>query len=64
VEERPLTQEEIAQRELDAAAAEAAEAERLAAEEAKAAAIAEARQELIDLGLSEAAADAIISQRA
>lgn len=64
VVERPLTAEEIAQREADAAAAAAAEAERIAAEEAKAAALAEARQELLDLGLSEAAADAIMSQRA
>jgi hypothetical protein len=64
VTERPLTPEEIAQRELDAAEAAAAEAERLAAEEARAAELAAARQELIDLGLSEAAADAIMSQRA
>lgn len=63
VEERPLTPEEIAQREADAAAAAAAEAERIAAEEAKAAALAAARQELLDLGLSESAADAIMSQR-
>lgn len=61
---RPMTEEELAQREADRIAAEAAEAERLAAEAAKAAELAAARQELIDLGLSEAAADAIMSQRA
>jgi Tfp pilus assembly ATPase PilU len=38
VEERPLTAEEIAQREADAAAAAAAEAERLAEESARQAA--------------------------
>lgn len=63
VTERPLTAEEIAQREADAAAAAAAEAERVAAEEARLAALAAARQELLDLGLSEAAADAIMASR-
>lgn len=60
---RPMTAEELAQREADRLAAEAAEAERVAAEEAKAAALASARQELLDLGLSEAAADAIMASR-
>lgn len=60
---RPMTEAELAQRETDRIAAEAAEAERLAAEEAKAAELAAARQELIDLGLSEAAADAIMASR-
>jgi len=50
VEERPLTAEEIAQREADAAAAAAAEAERVAAEEAKAAAKASAVAKLEALG--------------
>lgn len=58
---RPMTEAELAQRETDRIASEAAEAERLAAEEAKAASLAAARQELIDLGLSESAADAIMA---
>lgn len=44
---RPLTSEEIAQREADAAAFAAQEAERLAAEEAKAALKASAKAKLI-----------------
>ena len=59
VVERPLTQEEIAQREADAAAAAAAEAERVAAEEAKAAAKASALAKLAALGLTEEEAAAI-----
>lgn len=44
---RPLTAEEIAQREADRIAFEAAEAERIAAEEARAALKASAKQKLI-----------------
>lgn len=47
VTERPLTAEEIAQREADAAAYAVAEAERIAAEEAKAALKASAKAKLI-----------------
>jgi len=47
VTERPLTAEEIAQREADAAAFAVAEAERIAAEEAKAALKASAKAKLI-----------------
>ena len=60
---RPMTTEELAQRASDAAAAEAAEAERLAAEAERLAALAAARQELLDMGLSEAAVDAIMASR-
>jgi hypothetical protein len=60
VTERPLTAEEIAQREADAAAAAAAEAERVAAEEAKAAARASALAKLAALGLTEDEANALI----
>jgi len=60
VEERPLTPEEIAQREADAAAAAAAEAERLAAEEAKAAAKASALAKLEALGLTADEAAALL----
>lgn len=60
VTERPLTAEEIAQREADAAAAAAAEAERVAEEEAKAAAKASAIAKLAALGLTEEEAAAII----
>jgi hypothetical protein len=56
VTERPLTAEEIAQREADAAAAAVAEAERVAAEEAKAADRASAVSKLAALGLTEAEA--------
>jgi hypothetical protein len=56
VTERPLTPEEIAQREADAAAAAIAEAERVAAEEAKAAHRASAIAKLAALGLTEAEA--------
>ena len=62
VEERPLTPEEIAQREADAAAAAAAEAERVAAEEAKAAAKASAIAKLAALGLTEEEAAALVGQ--
>ena len=60
VTERPLTAEEIAQREADAAAAAAAEAERVAEEEAKAAAKASAIAKLAALGLTADEAAAII----
>ena len=60
VEERPLTAEEIAQREADAAAAAAAEAERVAAEEAKAAAKASAVAKLEALGLTADEASALL----
>lgn len=58
--ERPLTAEEIAQREADAAAAAAREAERQAEAEAKAAAKASAVAKLEALGLTEAEATAIV----
>ena len=57
--ERPLTADEIAQREVDAAIAEIAEAERLAAEEATAAAKTSALAKLTALGLTEEEALAI-----
>ena len=60
--ERPLTPEEIAQREADAAAARAEEAERVAAEEAKAAARASAIAKLAALGLTEEEAAALVGQ--
>ena len=60
VTERPLTPEEIAQREADAAAAAAAEAERLAEEEAKAAAKASAIAKLEALGLTADEAAALL----
>jgi len=60
VTERPLTAEEIAQREADAAAAAAAEAERLAEEEAKAAAKASALAKLEALGLTADEAAALL----
>ena len=53
VEERPLTAEEIAQREADAAAAAAAEAERVAAEEARQAARAAAVSRFKTLGFTD-----------
>lgn len=56
----PLTEEEIAQREADALAAQAAEAERIAAEEAASAAKASALAKLTALGLTEEEALAII----
>ena len=59
VTERPLTAEEIAQREADAAAAAAAEAARLAAEEAEAATRASAIAKLEALGLTPSEAHAI-----
>ena len=58
--ERPLTADEIAQREADAAAAAVAEAERIAAEEAAAAAKASALAKLTALGLTEEEALAIV----
>lgn len=60
VVERPLTADEIQQRELDAIAASAAEAERIAAEEAKIAARNSAISKLTALGLTEEEALAII----
>ena len=60
VVERPLTPEEIAQREADAAAAAAAEAERVAAEEAAAATKASAIAKLAALGLTPEEAAAIV----
>lgn len=53
VEERPLSAEEIAQREADAAAAAAAEAERVAAEEARQAARAAAVSRFKTLGFTD-----------
>ena len=53
VTERPLTAEEITQREADAAAAAVAEAEKVTAEEAKAADRASAIAKLAALGLTE-----------
>ena len=52
VVERPLTAQEIAQREADAAAFAAQQAEREAAEQAKAAAKASAEAKLAALGLT------------
>lgn len=60
VTERPLTAEEIAQREADAAAAAAAEAERVAAEEAAAAAEAEKEANIAKVPVLEAAVDDLI----
>lgn len=62
VTERPLTADEIAQREADAAAAAAAEAERIAAEEAKAAARQSAIDKFIAMGLTEEEALAIVDK--
>jgi len=50
----PLTEEELAQREIDAAAFEAAEAERKATEQAQANAKASANAKLLALGLTQA----------
>ena len=60
VTERPLTAEEIAQREADAAAAAAAEAEREAEEAAKAATKQSAIDKLAALGLTPEEAAAIV----
>ena len=60
VVERPLTADEINQRELDAIAASAEEAERIASEEAKEAAKASALAKLTALGLTEEEALAIV----
>ena len=60
VTERPLTADEIAQREADAAAAAAAEAERAAEERAKADAKASAIAKLAALGLTPEEAAAIV----
>lgn len=60
VTERPLTPEEIAAREADAAAAAAAEAERVSAEEAKAAAKSSAIAKLEALGLTADEAAALL----
>lgn len=58
----PLTEEEIAQREADAIAAAAAEAERIAEEEAKAAARQSAIDKFIAMGLTEEEALAIVDK--
>lgn len=60
VVERPLTAEEIAQREADAAAFAVAEAERIAAAEAAAAAKASGIAKLLALGLTEEEANALV----
>ena len=60
VTERPLTAEEVAQREADAAAAAAAEAEREAEEAARLAAKASAIAKLEALGLTTEEATALI----
>jgi hypothetical protein len=60
VVERPLTVEEIAQREADAAAGLAAEAEREAALSAAAEAKASGIAKLLALGLTESEANALI----
>jgi hypothetical protein len=57
----PLTPEEITQREVDAAAYAAAEAERTAAAEAKAEANASGIAKLLALGLTESEANALIN---
>jgi hypothetical protein len=57
VTERPLTAEEIAQREADAAAAATAEAERLEAEAAREAARVSARARLASQGWTDAEID-------
>ena len=59
VEELPLTDEEIAQREIDATAFAAAEAERLATAEAAAEAKASGIAKLLALGLTEEEAQAL-----
>ena len=56
----PLTAEEIAQREADAAAFAVAEAERIAAAEAAAAAKASGIAKLLALGLTEEEANALL----
>ena len=56
----PLTAEEIAQREADAAAFAVAEAERIAAEEAATAAKASGIAKLLALGLTEEEANALV----
>ena len=56
----PLTAEEIAQREVDAAAYAVAEAERLAAAEAAAAVKASGIAKLLALGLTEEEANALV----
>ena len=60
VTERPLTADEVLQREADADAAATAEAERVAAEEAKASARASAITKLAALGLTADEAAAIV----
>jgi hypothetical protein len=60
VTERPLTSEEIAQREADVAAFAIAEAERTAAEEAAAEAKTSGIAKLLALGLTEAEANALV----
>lgn len=61
VEEVPLTAEEIAQREADAAAFAEAEAARLAEEAAKAAAKESAKAKLAALGLTEEEVSAFLN---
>jgi hypothetical protein len=56
----PLTAEEIAQREVDAAAFAVAEAERIAAEEAAAAVKASGIAKLLALGLTQEEANALV----
>jgi len=60
VTERPLTAEEMTQREADAAAAAIEEAERVVAEDAKTAARASAIAKLAVLGLTEDEAAALL----
>lgn len=60
---REMTAEELAQREADAAAAEAERVAREAAEAERLAALESAREELLAAGISEAAVDAIMSAR-
>ena len=60
---RDMTPAEVAQRDQDLAAAQAEEEARLAEQEARAQAIAAARQELLDAGISETSVDAIMASR-
>jgi hypothetical protein len=60
VQSIPLTAEELEQRELDRIAAEAAEAERLIAEQAQADAKASGLAKLLALGLTEEEASALL----
>lgn len=60
---RDMTPAEIAQRDQDAAAMAAERAAREAEAEAAAAALLQARQELLDAGISETSVDAILASR-